>query len=433
MLKRLRLLVLLAALLPLPLLAQDQPDSTQNTDERVSEWLRDVAGALESAADAIEDDSSNHDHDDDDDEHDHDHFLPEPLDDPYLLNAPFERERGPYRQLPALRYNRVEGFVLGIGLEPIDWQSDDRTKIHGQLGYAFAARSWRYTAGLEVRPFGGDDPANVKLGLAYRRNTATNDAWKTSWTENSLASFFFKNDFFDYYEVQGVSAYGAWRAAPGAKLSLTYRSEAYHHLERETGWALFGGSFRRNPLIEEGRMHSVTATLAGRTPQRSWRRGLAYRLSSELGRGLGGDFSFNRYVASGRVATPLSARNALDVKLRGGWTTAGAPTQKRFTLGGVGSVRGYPQNAYAGTRMIAANAAVAYNDPNWLGGDLLVLGLFDAGYVDAEDVAGPFESDQLLASAGVGLCATNTALRFELMWPLRAGVSGPTLWIRLGD
>lgn len=351
---------------------------------------------------------------------------------------PYRRETALYRTVPAVRYNRVEGFVLGFARRPMNWDDWGRARIYGDVGYAFSAKEWRYTAGLEVRLDNmRSDDFGLKIGGAYRYNTETNDRWKTSWLENSLAAFFFNHDFFDYYQVQGGHVYAVQRLTPFSQLSIGYRVEDHTSMPRATSWSLFRkGHFAPNPEIQVGRMQTVLIALEG-GHVRSLHylpRGGAFRLEAEIGEGVGGDFSFNRYIFDGRQYIRTSRHSSLGLRLRGGYATSGVPIQKLFTLGGVGSLRAYPQNGIPGSRMLLGNIEYIYEDLSQLLGwldDFHLLGFFDAGWTNATSNA--FDFNDVLPSAGFGV-GVNRNVRLELAWPLKDYLGNghsPSLWLRI--
>ena len=349
------------------------------------------------------------------------------------------RETALYRPIPAIRYNRVEGLVLGARLLPLEWGDWDSAKIYGQAGYAFKLKSVRYEVGAEVRPFVDlEDDYDFKFGGAYRRNTTTNDTWKINWVENTVSALLFEYDYMDYYEVEGFSAYAIQRLSPYAQFSVGYRSEDYSSLENKTNWSLFGGhEFRLNPFINEGRMNSVVFTLEGGqlAGLYSVPRGFAFRLEGEIGDGLGGDFTFNRYLGDVRFYSPFGYRSGFGLRLRAGYASDTAPIQKMFTLGGIGSVRAYPQNVFFGTRMILANAeyTIAHISPlDDVFEDVQVFGFGDAGWVNSFG-SNQLDFDDIFPAAGVGVSFADRSVRLELAWPLKdfGGDRDPTLWLRL--
>ncbi|SHK72002.1 DUF5686 family protein [Rhodothermus profundi] len=352
------------------------------------------------------------------------------------------RETALYRSLPGLRYNRVEGLVLGLGTEPLEWTEYDRVRLLGQLAYAFALRRWRYEVGAEtVLNPARHEAFYLKLGGGYYRTTRTDDLWKTTPLENTLAAFFFGNDFYAlYYETEGWQLYAVQRLTRYAQLGLGFRAEAHRALSQKTRWALFARQAADfNLPAREGRRHALVLTLdAGRIlAYKDLPTGWALRLQAELGRHLGGELLYNRYVADGRLYLPMGHYSRLNLRVRGGWADATAPIQQQFFLGGIGSVRGYAQNAYVGTRMLLGNAELVIQGVSLVPGevieDLVFLAFFDAGWVNAFGTD-TFRSRDMLSAAGIGLgLDEGRSIRLELAWPLRDLGQGyrPSLWFRI--
>ncbi len=358
----------------------------------------------------------------------------------YSFRWPYRRETALYRTAPSIRYNRVEGFVLGVGKRPLEWNSYSRATVYGQIGYAFELDEWRSTIGVETRL---DNRRNydygTKIGVSYRYNTDTRDSWKTSWLENSLAAFFFENDFFDYYQVEGWSFYAVQRLTPYLQVSAGYRDEDYTTLNKTTGWSFFkGDGFTENPAIDDGEMRSfVFAAEGGRVVGlHSLPSGAAFRLEAEIGEGLGGAFEFSRFVADGRVYVPLTNFSSLGLRLRGGVTSGDIiPIQKEFSIGGIGSVRGYTQNSILGSKMLLANAEYIIDDidifDDWFD-DIQFIGFADFGWVNAFGT-GDFDFDDVMPSAGFGIGLDDRDVRLELAFPLHdfGGGQDPSLWLRI--
>lgn len=351
------------------------------------------------------------------------------------------RETALYRPVPAIRYNRVEGLVLGARFLPLEWGDWESAKIYGQAGYAFEMKKPRYEVGLEVRPFPHvTDDFDFKLGASYRRNTTTNDLWKINWLENSLSAMLFEYDYMDYFEVQGFSVYAIQRLSPYAQFSLGYRSEDYSSLENKTTWSLFGGNeFRLNPFINEGRMNSAVFALEGGqlAGLHSVPRGTAFRFEAEVGQleTGSGNLNFSRYLGDMRFYIPFGYSSSFGMRFRGGFASEDTPIQKMFTLGGIGSIRAYPQNAFYGTRMVLANAeyTIANISPlDDIFDDIQLFGFAEAGWVNAFG-NNTIDKDNIFPAAGFGLSFADRSIRLELAWPLKeyGGQKDPTLWLRL--
>jgi len=351
---------------------------------------------------------------------------------------PFRRERALYPSTPAVRYNRVEGAVVGVQRHPMRWGSDDRHRLYGQVGYASALKRLRYAAGFEVR---ADQHAEanygLKIGALYRHNTATNDAWKTSWLENSLGASLFNTDVFDYHDVQGWTFYTTHRFTRYAQLTTGFRTEDYSSLQQETTWSLFGGDrFTDNPAIDDGRYKAfVVALEAGRVADfKTNPHGAALRVDAEFGQGLDNPIPYNRYQADARAYLPVTPFSTLGLRLRGGYSTANAPLQKQFTIGGIGSMRGYTQNGFAGPRTLIGNAEYIIDDVALFDNafnDLALIGFVDAGW--AGDAGTRFTFDDVRPAAGFGIGLDDRTFRIDFAWPLRPldGNSGPSIQLRI--
>jgi len=357
----------------------------------------------------------------------------------YTRSWPYA-EQAVYRESPGIRYNRVEGVFLGVRRRPLDWNSYEQARIYGQGGYAFELKEWLYEIGAEAKigkshrlqDFG------FKFGGSYHRNTTTQDLWKSSWTENSLAGFLFGYDFFDYFQTEGWTTYAVSRLTPFFQLSAGYREDTYRSLEQNTSWALFGAdNYRPNPSIDEGKMNSVVLALdGGRVRGYTYRPdGISFRLQAELGKGMGGDFSFNSYQGDVRSFIRLTHNTGFDVRLRAGLTDGDVPVQKSFSIGGIGSVRGYPQNIFIGSRMMIANAEYTVYKQGLFDNvfdELSIFGLFDAGWSNYTG-NNSFEWDNVVSAAGFGVAIDERLIRLELAWPLKDVGTGmqPSLWLRL--
>lgn len=350
---------------------------------------------------------------------------------------PYERESTVYRMPPPIRHNRVEGLVLGLRRLPLQLPSKDRARVHGQFAYALALKDLRYSVGLESRLY-STKATGLKIGGLYQKQTLTADRWKTSYLENSLASFGFRHDYFDYYEAEGVTLYGIHTLPSSIKLSGGIRSEVHRSLSRQTYWSLFGnGTSSPNPSIDPGRMHSVFGSVTADhvTNLDDLPTGSAFRVSATVTNRPNASLSFARYEADGRLYLPLTFDTRLALRMRGGYATSQTPLQSQFTLGGIGSVRSYAQNRFRGTRMLLANAEYLIDGATIFEpilDDLFLAGLLDAGWIgDPNDRP---HVDDVLPSAGVGVGLDERRIRLDISWPLRelpGARSGPSLWLRI--
>ncbi len=352
--------------------------------------------------------------------------------------SPFGGESAVYRAAPPLRYNRVEGLVLGLRRQPLSLRDPRETaRIYGQLAYAFALSDLRYTVGVESKLV-RDEETGLKVGISYEKQTLSPDRWKTSYAENSIGGLGFGYDFLDYYEAEGFSAYAVQALPSTFRVTAGFRAETHRSLARHTSWSLFDtGTFRPNPAAESGHLHAGMASLEGGhiEDRDDLPTGAAFRMGVMIGTAFGGDLKSNRYEVDGRAFLPLSPDTRLGLRLRGGYATSDAPPQLQFTLGGIGSVRSYDQNARRGTRMLLGNVEYIIDgatlDDDFLD-DLFLVGLFDAGWIGHSGAR--FRTEDVLPSAGVGIGLDDREVRLDVSWPLRKVPetgSRPSIWLRI--
>ncbi|MEM6338208.1 MAG: BamA/TamA family outer membrane protein, partial [Bacteroidota bacterium] len=137
---------------------------------------------------------------------------------------------------------------------------------------------------------------------------------------------------------------------------------------------------------------------------------------------LGGDYTFRRVQADGRIYVPFGREATLSLRSRAGAATDEVPFQKAFALGGVGSVRAFDQNAFRGTHYLLGNAELTYYEVPELG-DLTLFALADAGWV-GNSFDDALNRDEVIASAGFGIGLDDRSLRFEVAWPVYGAPEG---------
>lgn len=327
---------------------------------------------------------------------------------------------------------------MGLRRGPLSLRNPDETaRIYGQVGYAFALNDLRYTISVESKLI-RDPKTGLKLGGSYQKQTLTPDRWKTSYAENSLGSIGFRYDFFDYYEAEGLSLYAVQALPHTLRLTAGFRAEEHRSLTTNTNWSLFkAASFRPNPMAKEGRLQAGFVSLEGGHVRDldDLPTGAAVRAAATLGTAFGGDLNVNRYEVDGRAFLTLTPDTPLGLRLRGGYATSGAPLQTQFTIGGIGSVRSYDQNARRGTRLLLGNVEYIIDGPplddDFLA-DLFLVGLFDAGWIGQPEEH--FRGTNVLPSAGFGIGLDERKVRVDVSWPLREGPatgSSPSIWLRI--
>ncbi len=272
------------------------------------------------------------------------------------LQSTFRRRDllGLYDSPPVLlNYDRADGLFLGIGGNtPAKLFESRRVQGYFGLGYAFGSHYWQVYGGLKKDFLSPETP--LRIGAEGHILTDTRDAWKMERLENTLFALLAGVDTRDYYQRRGFSASAQWFLSPRIALKGEYRHDNYRSSRREAGWSLFGPRqpFQEVPPVREGRMGSFVASiLIDYMALRSWDDPqIGFEAQAEFG-SLGGTFA--QYTADARLKFTAVDRH-LWLALRGriGITTGDAPPQKLATIGGLGTLPGYPQNFLAGNRLL---------------------------------------------------------------------------------
>ena len=71
---------------------------------------------------------------------------------------------------------------------------------------------------------------------------------------------------------------------------------------------------------------------------------------------LGGDYTFDRHILNARAYVPVLPRQSVAARLIAGFSGGTLPIERRFAIGGVGTVHGYAFKEAAGGRMALVNA-----------------------------------------------------------------------------
>jgi len=128
--------------------------------------------------------------------------------------------------------------------------------------------------------------------------------------------------------------------------------------------------------------------------------GTRFLLSAEFaGKGLGGDFSFNKYTLEDRQYFKVGREHVVAVRLMAGFATGKMPEAGKFSVGGSDTLRGYEDEQFKGNRMLAATAEYRFPVVKKVEG--VVFG--DIG--NAWDNGG-YKFSDMHASVGVGLRVT---------------------------
>lgn len=266
-------------------------------------------------------------------------------------------EEARLRFVPGFRYDRVDGATLIAGAA-VQSERNPAPFVYADVGYATGRDRFLGTAGFELPVLG--DPTWLRVGADAYRRTATEDGWIVSEGENTVFALVARTDYRDWYEATG----GAGRVVfePGRDLALeaAARVENESSLPTRVRFSLFGrhDRFRPNPPIEQGDLGLFSLALragplrmpagGGTTGILTWER---------AGGALGRDFDYSRLRASVRTLHRFSRRALVRARAIGGSTREGTlPPQKAWSVGGIGTLRGYDYKAFTGDQFFVANA-----------------------------------------------------------------------------
>lgn len=304
-----------------------------------------------------------------------------------ITDPPYNREIPHLESMPFIDYNRVNGFYLGIATPTmVDLGRHSEIGIKGGIGYGFVEKKGQSQLAGEYRiPLSSNDtsvPAErwkpvttLALGLEYHNVTSTDDAWRAERGENAAYAFFAREDFRDYYKIEGWKAYAAFRPERKSEVRLEYRSDIYYDQPQRILHGNWGDSksLPPNPAITTGRLNSwvITAVrenvhsesieaknLFGDSVNYTRMTGRAYLLQAEFGKNTGPDSNFQRYILDARNFNPIIAGVSIDTRFRMESGTGDMPIQKMQYLGGPSSLPALRNKIIAGNRLVLLNTEI---------------------------------------------------------------------------
>ncbi len=265
-------------------------------------------------------------------------------------------------------FNRVEGLHLGAQDEvPVLPIVDARAGI----AYAFANKSTTYLLGGTVFT----SPAHM-LGVGvegYRKSAIRPEAGYYGTLVNSLTSLLHKNDYSDYYGVEGWRSFLTVSPSRTVSGSIVFVNEMQASLPVATEYSVFyrSRSYRLNPSIAEGKMRSLLFTMRYGEPPLPLnvvtRNALDVSLEHSTPGFAGSSFDFTRFEAIATLTLATFTRSVLfnpgfTFRIAGGLSRGTLPLQRAFTLesassgiGPLGVMRGMEVKEFGGTEYFAFN------------------------------------------------------------------------------
>ncbi len=272
-------------------------------------------------------------------------------------------------------YNRVEGLPIAFGPR-IQLGRSNPTAVDGRLiyrtqsGIGFRPSEMGYRLRLE-QYLGGHRSA--RIGVVFRSEVQPIERAGLADVENSLGTFVLHEDFRDYYEREGWSAYLTLtgRARPW-ELTVEYLDENQYRQLPQEPWSLRRNDepWRPQPLVAQGELRSILARFSvdSRNDRREPSAGWLVDVSVE--QGVGGDQGllrpvdpdlpgsplvegavdeeFTAYRLDARRYVRIDPRQRLALRLYGAGSVNGnpLPPQRQRTLGGDGLLPGFPLHTF---------------------------------------------------------------------------------------
>jgi hypothetical protein len=289
------------------------------------------------------------------------------------------------------RYNRVEGLYLGMkSTKKYYWNERKQSSFYSSLGYGFGNHRWSGNLGFD-RWVGNEN--RTEFGVEMHSLVDSKDNRLIDPLENSLAAFFIREDFKDYFMREGFNVHIAQYLNKFTRFRIDYFEDNYESLSRNVEWSLFGGdkTFRENPIIDDGRYQSIILSLNHVTVDNKqyhpegWDISADYEITS-------GKYSYNRLSVDLRRYQPLDIYNRINFRIFAGTSEKYLPLQRNYEIGGLGTLPALPFKAFKGNRILLGNIeylmgindffTMLFDDDFHFGDRNDVIFFYDAGWVD---------------------------------------------------
>ena len=337
-------------------------------------------------------------------------------------------------------YNRVDGVKLMVGAR-YDHPDSLIPSFEAMGGYAFSSKRGRYRVGVTQTVLRG--PAPVQIGGRVYRLLKSDDDKIIGETENSIFALLINEDWKDYYEAEGAYGFLTFTPVRWGTLEVGYLSEKQRWLDAHPKlWSLFGDKdFRENfssvpyPQLQAARADfadkqvtslnlqaSVDTRDDEKNPHQGWLGSLIYEYSPGDWQG---DFDFSRFEGRVRRFQPLTRYLSLHLLGAYGRVDGDAiPLNRRFFLGGLGTVHGYRHKAYLGNEYFLLSGEYRFRIPHTETAPFIQ---FDGGKIGAERISG---NDPWYSSIGIGI-AFEPSFKIFVSKRLDRSNADPIIYARL--
>jgi len=281
-------------------------------------------------------------------------------------------ERSSFTLTSGKAYNRVEGLPIMFGptFRGTVGHAVVRVGVLGIVRTAhfvhFDSENLGHRVTGEVRSSG---QRGYSIGGTLFDIVTPVERWQLPEPDAGLASFFFKRDYLDYFGRHGGNLFATAFARDYATFRVTYAAERWSSRRARDVLSLFRDSenWRINPAVDDGTMHLFEARFildsrnAELNPWAGWYLDFRYEhgsgalvpsatgvsfgpiLQDASGHALPRDVSYGRGFLDVRKYNRISPKTQLNLRMvLGGWLHGDPlPLERRFSVGGVGTLPGF--------------------------------------------------------------------------------------------
>lgn len=330
----------------------------------------------------------------------------------------------------AIRYNRVEGFHLGMQLKIFELNRGKiRTTAFG--GYGFS--SGEFTYGTNINYY-SKNALGFKGNLNFTRNITTNDEHLMGWLENTTSVFFAKKDFLDYFFTTGVRASILYRITRKHETSLKFHALEYDDIREKDVWSFYQlidskRKYRENPEIDEERGIGVSVgyTFDSRINQFMITDNFIFNITLEkAGGALGGYFEYYGWSVNLKKYKRTFGPQMLIIRGFLGIRDRTVSEQFLYDLGGIGTLRGYKHKEFTGNRVGMVNVDYLFNRAIFkllpvkflpFYPTMSLIAFFDAGWTNLGtkplSAGKSFDSSDIKTNIGIGYSIARDMVRID--------------------
>jgi hypothetical protein len=267
-------------------------------------------------------------------------------------------------------YNRVEGLPVYLG--PFFHDSVGAADLNASvMGIIRTADTFHWDSQNLGHRITAE--ARVGRGRGYGLGVSSYDVmtpvepWQLPDPDAALAAFFWHRDFRDLFNRHGARATATFNMSARSSFSAEWSDERWSSPRTRTVFSIFGNgkAWRASPLVDAGRFHLgvLRANIDTRNDENNPATGWLILAEYERGSGRPTDFgptsplarpattpqvTYGRAFADLRRYNRLSPTTWVNARLvLGGWLHGDdLPLERRFSVGGVGTVPGLDFRKY---------------------------------------------------------------------------------------